>query len=275
MNKTDSEFDILFDQAFEQAFDYSPVAKDELGPDDHRPSWIALQPQLAALRRKQKLRSNLTRVAIVASSILLGAVIFGNTQAAKAIEPLVDTIKESPGGVYTFIFGRSDDNHTDGALTTPPPDFSPSEQGGDGQLLGEGIEVPLDQLQSRLTFAVPEFTYLPQNYSNSRTTVNIRPTQNSKKSSFVMFNFEKEDGYVLHVQMEKFKSETGLAMKTPKTGISVDKIELSTGPAILTVSTNGLTALETFRNGIYVYMSGKVSSDEMIAMFEGMRTPPL
>lgn len=262
MNK--ESFDRLFDTAFEisaqQPPDYTSV--------DHRPSWHRVQHQLIAKRRRTNIRTKLTRLSVVAASLLLGAVIFGNSQAVKALEPLYATLKEYPSGVMGFIFGRSEDTDTSKAKTLPPPEFA---EGLDIQKVNEFIytsSATEAQASKLLSFPAPVFHYLPAGYSFSQAQLYF--INGHDLADEVAYIFLTEEGKTMTIFLKKLNEGTSLGMNSHAEGITVENIQLSSGPAILTTAQNGSSQLETIASGIQINMSGIIPSDELILLYEEM-----
>ncbi len=260
----DAQFDRLFDTAFE-VFSEQSSSNPSV---DYRPSWLRMQQKLISSRKRKGLRSKLTRLTVIAASLILGAAIFGNTQAVRAIDPLYATIKEYPSGVMGFFFGRAEDTDNPKAKTAPPPEFA---EGLDTAELNEGLHMAVvteAQASKMLSFAAPVFHYIPTGYAFSNAQVYLYGDR--KTADHVAYQFINDNEKIMHVTLDTMKTNLGLGVSKNAEGIIVEKIQLSDGPAILTSAESGSTSLETIKGGTHITMSGIVPADELIRMYEEM-----
>ncbi|MCD9020883.1 DUF4367 domain-containing protein [Cohnella silvisoli] len=260
----DAQFNRLFDAAFEVS------AKQIHDEDfvDHRPSWMRVQQKLNSQRTRKGIRSKLSKLAVVAASLLIGAVIFGNTQAARAIEPLYATLKEYPSGFMSFFYGRAKDTDTSNAKTQQPPDFAQGlniEKVNDFTYTAIVTEIQASKL---LSIRVPVFRFIPTGYSFNQAQVYFY--NGKEKSDHIIYQFLNDKQKIMNVSLQKMKPNSGLGTNTVEEGVTVKKIQLSNAPAVLTTATNGSSSLETIAGGLHVNMSGIVPSDELIRMYEEM-----
>jgi hypothetical protein len=262
MNKT--EFNRLFDEAFESN---SAPLLDNLTADS-RPSWQRVQQRMKSERKVKAYRSKLTKIGIIAASLLLGAAIFGNTQAAKAIEPIYATLKEYPSGVIGFFFGRADDQDTSKAKTAPPPGYT---EGNNSETINKDhntVTVTEEQARSMLSYAAPTFHFIPVGFILSSVLVSFDGELD--KADNAAYSFINDKGRIFTVAMKKLTTNTGLGEPPSSEGLTVQKIEVSGIPAILMTGTDGSSALETIRDGIHISMGGIVPKEEVIRMYEEM-----
>jgi hypothetical protein len=263
MNK--AQLDLMFDEAFEAAAEQIPSKGTT---PDYRLSWLRVQQRLISQRRGKGIRSKLSKLAVIAASLMLGAVIFGNTQAARAIEPIYATLKEYPSGVMGFFFGRAEDIDSSKAKTAPPPAFA---EGLDIIEMNKNLHMAVvTQAQaSKLTsFRAPVFKFIPVGYSFYQAQVYFYDRK--EKADQVIYSFITDKEKAMSVTMQKTQPNTGLGISTVEEGVTVKKIQLSGGPAILTSATNGSHSLETMIGQIHISMSGIVPANELIRMFEEM-----
>ncbi|TFE29382.1 DUF4367 domain-containing protein [Cohnella luojiensis] len=258
-----------FDQLFDAAFEASSEQLQTQSTVDHRASWQRVQQKLLTLRRRKSMRSKLTKLTAIAASLLLGAAIFGNNPAARAIDPIYATLKEYPSGVLGFFFGRNEDKDASGAKTAPPPAFG---EGLDIEKMNESTyvaHVNEAQASNLLSFPAPVFRYIPTHYTFYEAQIYFQYTQ-EQKADDVAYLFVNENEKYMHVSLKKLASNTGIGTSKVSEGVTVKKIQLSDVTAILTTATNGSNSLETIRGDIHINMSGIVPSDELIRMYEEM-----
>ncbi|RED65012.1 DUF4367 domain-containing protein [Cohnella lupini] len=254
-----AQFDRLFDSAFEasEALDHIAV--------DHVSSWHKVQKRLNTRGKRKKLRSTLTKLAVVAASLMIGAAIFGNTRAVKAIDPLYSTLKEYPSGLMAFFFGRDSDSDPTKALGEPPPAYA---EGLNVEKINETtykVTANLQQSERLLSFRAPSFGFIPDRYSFYRAELFFRDGKD--KADNVAFTFINEKERLMTISMEKLAPNTSLGSVTQTGGATSEKIDLAGVPGILYLSGTG-SFLEVVKNGIYTNMGGDVPSDQLIKMYE-------
>lgn len=260
----DAKFDQLFDAAFEKSYQQTTSAPSA----DYRPSWERIKQKIESEQRKRRFRSKLTRLAVVAASLLLGALIFGNTQAAKAIQPLYETIREYPSGVISFFFGREEDIDTSRAKTTPPPEGATS---GTTSLEEGEIRMTVlteEESKAQITFPAPTFRYKPDGYALSSIQLYFRGDR--PKADEAAYIFANESGKTLTVTIRKLYTSDSLSARKGKDGVTIEKIQLKDGPGILSQSGNGTSVIETIVHGIGIILSGTVDPDELIRVYENL-----
>jgi hypothetical protein len=262
MNK--AEFDRLFDEAFELNAMPPPIHI----PADYRLSWQRVQQRMKSERKVKAFRSKLTKIGVIAASLLLGAAIFGNTQVAKAIDPIYATLKEYPSGVMGFFFGRADDQDTSKAKTAPPPGYVEGKNSEPVNKDLQSVIVTEEQARSLLSYAAPSFHFTPVGYTFSSVLVSFEGDHDKADSAAYSFINDKEQ--IFTVTMKKLKSNTALGEPPALDGLTVQKIVVNGLPAILMTGTDGSTALETIRDGIHITFGGIVPKKEVIRMYEEM-----
>jgi len=263
----DRQFDRLFDAAFEAA--ELPV-HDGLKVD-HRPSWERLRKKLRVKSRRSRARSGLSRLAILAATLILGAIIFGNDQTAKAIEPLYASLKEYPSGIIGFLFGREDDDKSSKAVTSAPPDYLEGlsyEKIGESTI--EAASLSEAQAAKLLSFRAPSLEYLPKGFSFDVASLYFEDGR--EKADRAIYAFKSTNGDYLTLVAQRGKPNNGLGLKKTGEGIESKMIRVKDVQAILTQSTTFDTAsLETIINDIYYSFSGKFSEEELIRIVEGLK----
>ncbi|QJD87082.1 DUF4367 domain-containing protein [Cohnella herbarum] len=257
-----------FDQMFDAAFEVSSKQFNDNVSIDHRPSWLRVQQRLSARRKRRNRFSRLSKLSVIAASVLIGAAIFGNSQATKAIDPIYTTIKEYPSGLLGFFMGRSEDQNTSQA-ETPSHEYL---EGLDVQKINENLimaNVSKAQAGHLLSFEAPMFQYSPSGYSFYQAQVYFYDGNDKADQAIYLFN--TEEGKFMTVQLRKLPQDTtGFGMNAEAEGVTVTKVDLSDGPAILTSATDGSNALDTISHGLQITLSGVVPKDELIEMYEGM-----
>jgi hypothetical protein len=227
-----------------------------------------VQQQLITQRKRKSIQSKLSKLAIIVASLLLGAVIFGNTQAARAIEPIYATLKEYPSGVMGFFFGRAEDNDPSKAKTAPPPGYAESLDIVELNTDLHSAIVTQAQASKLLSFRAPVFQFIPTGYSFYQAQIYFY--DHKERADQVIYSFTTDKDKAMSVIMQKTKPNTGLGTNNVAEGVTVKKIQLSDGPAILTSATNGSHSLETMVGDIHISMSGIVPANDLIRMFEEM-----
>ncbi len=260
-----AQMERLFDAAFEAAHE---SGEDNLTVD-HQASWQQVQRRLNARRRRRSMRSILSKLAIVAGSLSLGALLFGNDRAVKAIEPIYATIKEYPSGLMNLIFGRSDETEPSKAKTLPPPAHLEGlsfERLNDSTIVATVTEAQAGKL---LSFRTPTFGYLPAGFSFDKAFLYFYDGKD--KSDYGIFNFKSENNEYLKVAMERIVSTSGLGAKKSLDGISTQSLQLKDGPAILMTANDENSTLEVISSGIEFSIVGKLDSATLIRIYEQMQ----
>ena len=260
MNKT--EFNQRFDAAFEAA---SRDGSSQPCPD-YRPSWDKLQKKLIGRQRARRTRSKLSKLAVIAATLMLGAFIFGNTMTVRAIPPIMSTLYESSTGVLTYFFGRAEDKDPSKAITAPPPDVAQS--GDAGQPIARTIETDAEGARELLSFPAPVFSYLPEGYTLDK--VQVQYFGDRERADLAAFLYYNKDGNAIVFSFTKLAGQTGLGENKAKEGIEVRKVELKDSTGVLVTARNGSTRLETIVNGLLISMSGIVPADQVLRIYDEM-----
>ncbi|WP_239615960.1 DUF4367 domain-containing protein [Cohnella mopanensis] len=256
------------ERIFDAAFEASANQPQDDSIDPH-PSWLKVQRKLAARRTRKNFRSRLSKLSLVAASILIGATLFGDNEAARAIDPVYAKLKQYPSGMLSFFFGRSDDTAATKAKTPPPPEALEGlsvERVSDTTVMVKVYS--RDHASKLVSFRAPSFPYIPTGYSFD--TAQLYLSEGSEKADHAVYMFHTKEEKLMFVSLQKIEPNTGFGTNVPREGVTVKPIQLSSGPAILSTTTNGSSAIEAIVGGIYINMSGIVASDELIRMAEEM-----
>jgi hypothetical protein len=260
-----------FDRMFEASFEASSAGilpETSASVPDYGPSWQRVQHRLKAERRRSGIRSRLTKLAIIAASLTLGAAIFGNNHGAKAIAPIYATIKEYPSGVYGFFFNRRDSVDTSKAKTAPPPGYDPNDQSGSYPNPDfHSDKVTLEESREQLSFPVPKFGYIPADYELS--DVYLDYYVKDAKADSADYVFANKSGNLLHVTLYKLKENEGIGVPQSKEGVSSRVLTLNGTQAVLITSTDGTSQIRAVvLNNIFLTIGGRIPEDEVIKAFE-------
>ncbi|XID92790.1 DUF4367 domain-containing protein [Paenibacillaceae bacterium WGS1546] len=258
--------DAHFERIFDAAFDDSAKKTGEIPTLDHRSSWLKVKQRLDARRRKRNLRARLAKLSVVAAAILIGAGLFGNDKAVRAIEPLYATLKEYPSGLMSFFFGRSADVDETKAKTAPPPDFL---AGLESERLGDTLvsaTVSPEQAERLLSFPMPEFRYLPTGYTLDNLILYFYDDRTQADQAY--FSYYSEEETYLTIMMQKMKPNSSLGVPAPSEGVSVEKIQLGDVPAILTTTITGTSTLEIISDGVHFSAVGELPAEELIRVYK-------
>ena len=254
-------FDAAFDAAHESDEDHLIV--------DHQASWKQVQRRLNARRRRKSMRSALSKLAIVAASLTLGALLFGNDRVVKAIQPIYATIKEYPSGLMNLIFGRPDETDSSTAKTAPPPAFL---EGLQVQRINESTlaaTVTEAQAVNLLSFRPPAFDYIPADLSFNNALLYFKDDRS--KSDYAIFRFASDRAEKLTIVMQRVDPNVGLSAKNSLDGVSAQSLQLSGGPAILLTASDKRSTLETIRNDIHFSISGPFPGETLIRVYNGLK----
>ncbi len=257
MNK--QEFDRLFDSAFEAA---ARGGVSQRSPD-YRPSWEKLQSKLGRHNRSRTLRARVGKLAVLASALLLGAFLFGNTSNVRAIPPVFSTLYESSAGVLSYFFGRAEDQTPVKAKTPPPPDAMHTESVGNP--VSRMIVTNAVEADGLLSFPSPTFNYMPDGYRLNNVQVSY--FGDKTRADAAVYLYANQDGNQIAFSFIKLEGHTSLTANEGKDGIQVERIELGDGPGVLYTAVNGSTRLETVANGLQVSLSGILPADEIVRIY--------
>lgn len=260
MNK--AEFNRMFDTAFDA------VSREDSVPPipDYRPSWEKLQKKLIKSNRTKRTRSKLSKLAVIAAALMLGAFIFGNTDKVRALTPLISTLYESSSGVLSYFFGRADDQDPSKARTAPPPDVAQSSNAG--LPVARTVVTDAEGAKEALSFPSPVFAYLPVGYELDN--VQVQYLEDRERADSVAYIYLNREGNAIVFSFAKLAEQTALGGNQAKEGIEVKKIELRDGPGILVTASNGSTRLETISRGLMISMSGILPADQVLRVYDEM-----
>jgi len=258
MNK--QEFDRLFDAAFETAAQGGSPQPNA----DYRPSWEKLQTKLGRYNRSRRLRSRMGKLAVLASALLLGAFIFGQTTNVRAIPPVFSTLYETSTGVFSYFFGRAEDQDPSKAKTPPPPGAMQHESVG--HPLSRTIVTNAVEAEGLLSFPSPTFNYVPDGYRLNNVQVSYYGDKT--RADTAVYLYVNEDGNQLAFGFFKLEGQTSLTVNEGKEGINVDRVELRDGPGVLYTADNGSTRLETVIGSLLVTLSGILPADQIMRIYD-------
>lgn len=254
----DAEFNRSFDAAFELA------DRDGGTPvPDYRPSWLRLQATLVKRRRSKVGRARLARLAVVVAALLVGALAMGGPSIVKAIQPMYAKLIETPSGVLSFVFGRDDDGRPTKAKTSPPveDDLGHIER-------SRMVVTDLAGAAEAVSFAPPVFGYIPVGYSLDR--VQLYYDGNRERANRAAYLFSDADGRVLAFTFKGLNAKTGASGLPASEGVTVRKVRLKDGTGILASATNGSTRLETVSGGVYIALSGMMTEEDAVKIYDEM-----
>ncbi|MFC5530602.1 DUF4367 domain-containing protein [Cohnella yongneupensis] len=259
-----AEFNQRFDAAFEAATgDRAPAYPSA----DHRPSWERLQKKLSAQRRAKLTRSRLSKLAVLAAALMLGAFIFGNTMKVRAIEPFYSTLVETSSGMLTYFFGRAEDQDPSKAKTAPPPDFGQSDSYG--LPMSRTVQTNAKEVGKLVAFAPPDFRYVPEGYSLDQVQVSYYGDH--ERANSATYIYANDTGNTIIFDFFKLFGNTGLAENQGSEGIKVERIALKDGSGILYTASNGSTRLETVVDGVRISLSGILPKEQFLEVYEEMK----
>ncbi len=264
----EDKFDELFDKAFENAAKTIPptfVA-------DHRGTWFNIQRAMKRTERKRAFQRRIGLFGVIAASILIGALLFGNPVVTKAFNPFYQSIKELPGQLVTFIFGTQDQLEN-GAKTKPPTDEGMSSNPtADHNLVNSGdlqiVTITSEEAKASVNFPLPSFGYLPEGHTLTRIEIFLNPDE--IVSNQILFTYTDEDQHLLRITMNKLVNDSVLGSGANTSEATVEEIGLKHGIGYLTLSEEGTNKLEFLLTNIYVHIMGYVSKDEIIKLADQM-----
>ncbi|TVY01160.1 DUF4367 domain-containing protein [Cohnella terricola] len=262
-----AQFDQLFDAAFEEAETSRQQGRSDYAID-HRPSWLRVRKRLSAQRRSKIIRSRLAKFATIASALILGAVIFGNDRAARAIEPIYASLIEYPSGIVSFFFGRNDDGHAAKAKTEAPPGYL---EGLSYERINETtLKATVTEAQARslLSFRAPAFGFLPDGYSLDKATLYFY--DNREKADQVIFAFASDRRSMLMLVMQRMNRDSGFGAKNTRDGVTVKQL-VDGSSATLVMEADNSSTIESVSNDILISINGSMNSDELIDILEKLR----
>ncbi|WP_027087564.1 DUF4367 domain-containing protein [Cohnella panacarvi] len=260
MNK--QEFERLYEAAFEAAArSGSPQPS-----TDYRPSWEKLQTKLGRYDSSRRRRARVGKFAILASALLLGAFLFGNTSNVRAIPPVFSTLYESSAGVLSYFFGRAEDQNPSQAKTPPPPDAMQS--GSAGQPVSRMIVTDAAQADGLLSFPSPTFRYIPDGYRLNNVQVSYYGDKTRADSA--VYLYLNQDGNQIAFSFVKLEDRTSLTASEGRKGVKVEQVELGDGPGVLYAADNGSTRLETVVGSLHVSLSGILPPDQIVRIYDGI-----
>ncbi|WP_156289532.1 DUF4367 domain-containing protein [Oceanobacillus salinisoli] len=253
------EFDQLFDKAFEKA-----VTNSDDITSDHQPSWKKVKKRIKTEQKKRAMKRNFRRISVIAASMLLGAIIFGNSNVSNAFNPFYITLKEMPGQIVNIFAGNNDTND-DEAKTPPPTNGENSQNQGDLNVGETGVSVTLEEAKEQVSFNLPAFDYIPNGYTLKETVVFRLPEEDlAKKVRFTFIDQNKETFWVTLTQLE---SNTTIGSGA---NADVEEVQLKSGKGYLSLSPDQSSKLEFLQGNVYVTILGTLSKEDIIRFAENI-----
>lgn len=258
MNK--DELDRQFDEAFDKAAFSSP---NEF-TTDYTPSWKKVKKQIRGMKKRRSRKKLFKNVSVIAASMLLGAMIFGNISVTKAFNPFYQSLKELPGEISTLFFGNQDKAAGDDAKTDPPTDGTSQSQDLN---VGETkvISVTLEEAKEMVVFELPSFNYIPIGYEFKKTELFMLLGEGvSKKARFTFTNQTQSFWVTLNTLADDTNVGSGVS------NTNIEEVQLKYGKGYLSVSNDGSSKLEFLKRNIYIIILGKLQKDDIIKIAEEM-----
>ncbi|RAV21158.1 DUF4367 domain-containing protein [Paenibacillus contaminans] len=107
-----------FDRMFDEAFDAAVRESRPGSASSPEESWERVRKMLEAEKRRRAILRKLSMIVTVVTSLLIGALLFGQAQVTDAFRPFTQFFKEDA----LSLFRGSSEPTNEGALTAPPPD---------------------------------------------------------------------------------------------------------------------------------------------------------
>ncbi|MFC5404968.1 DUF4367 domain-containing protein [Cohnella soli] len=265
MSKTN--FEKAFDGSFDAAFE-NVAGDNAFAIPDHSASWNNVQKRLTARRNQTRVRSALTKLGIIVISLTAGALIFGNTEAVKAIDPVYTKIKTYPSGVIAYFFGRDSDDKAVKAKTPPPPDYLEGlkiERVDGDYVYANATRQQANQLVS---FPAPTFRYVPDGYTWNEAVLIFEHQKEIADAS--TYTFENEKGQMISVTLRQIQPNSGSNPSISAEGVNVELIKIGDATATLTTSGRSSSIELLNKDGLYIMISGLITRDQAIRLYEGM-----
>lgn len=262
-----SEFDRHFDAAFDSASRLSSAAPEP----DYRPSWARMQEKLRSQRKSRRARTAISRLAILAFAVLIGAFLIDNTSTVRAIEPMYAQLVKSGDGMLSFFFGR-DEDYRDASIakTAPPPDAVVIDSTSGASSALRGVITDASGARKVLSFTAPDFGYMPEDLDLQSIEVFYEQGQEVADSAVYTY-LNKSNGFIVHLYFKKLTGSTGTSANPGSEGITVEKVQLRDGSGVLTTSTDGTVQLETVSGNVQISFGGRMPADELLRIYEEMR----
>lgn len=259
------EFDELFDRVFDES-----VKNHNFVPNSDS-SWDKVQTRLKKRdRRKRRMRM----LPYVASSFLLGAVIFGTPTATNAFQPLYKAFTSITDGVVEIVFGSTENESTTKPLTAPPPpdDGSPSNLGHDvgtpKQTQTQASYGTWEEAASEVAFLPPAIQYVPDGFKLNQVQVSY--PSSSEKANTAILIYTSDNNNIYNLTLRKLQPNEKLKSGSNGNGVQFQKITIQGNEAFLMTTEEGTGSLEFLREDVYVSIVGSINEDEAVRIAEGL-----
>lgn len=198
------KYEEWFDVAFDRAVSSSSLTTEE----DKKASWKKVQAKLQMDNRKRKRRRRMQLSGIVAASFVAGAFLFSPPGITKAVSPIVKTVVDMGNGVMGVVIRNGEvpptvaDPHTDTPANLYPDENIDFNEKLLSSEVMDSVSGPLnlDELKSKLTFALPNINQLGTDYTFESYTLS-EPTSDNKRYDKVTLKYTDKNQHPLWIYL--------------------------------------------------------------------------
>ncbi|MGG6314122.1 DUF4367 domain-containing protein [Paenibacillus macerans] len=254
------ELERLFDEAFSNAVEKMPPPH----IPSHKDAWNQVQHKIRRMQRQRAVRRSVARVGMLAASLILGAMLFGNPGVSTAFTPFYVTVKELPNHMVSFFFGNKDNPSME--AKTPPPSPSattPAKHDSEVETVALGPHHTTDQL----AFAPPVIRFIPDRYELVETDLNVISDEDQAKQIFFTYTNNRQE--TLRIFVSQLEDDTTIGSGAVQDE-QMEMLHIDGGTAYFTVTQDGTNKLEVLKANLYVYIIGDIAKDEMVKVAEGI-----
>lgn len=251
-----------FDRLFEEAMDQAVKNKGDI-PDPGE-SWKRVE---AKLKRSRKRRNRLRVLPYVASSFLIGALLF-SSGLTKAFTPLFDSLMQVGDGVTRVVFGTEEViNEPLLEPTYPPEDTSKKE---DFQIIDSEVSHTVyhtwEEAVSAFPYPLPLQPKVPEGFTLDRVDLYLSsPTAPSEQACAIFTYFDAEK-HVIFLTFELLGEGSKMKTNYKEKDGTLRVLKFRDKDAYLFETTDGSSSFELVLGKMYVSLVGTVPADTILSM---------
>ncbi|QCT02845.1 Tat pathway signal sequence domain protein [Paenibacillus algicola] len=274
----DPAFDEAFDKAFDEAFESAASKMDSPYPvpTSKVESWQKVKQQLDQQHKVRKRVKRYQIAGIIAASIAGGAIIFSPPAVTQAISPLYQQVKDWGDGIITIVSGRDEpvSENESKAKTLPPPDYRDDEPAqlhpNEGQVTIPEVDnttYTWDEIQEKLTFAMPELGYIPDGYRYEEALPHVVKRDDPIGMLTMVYTNDQGD----RLTFDFYDLSDGKKVSIGVLG-ELSEITLASGvTAQIKETSTGYNQLDFVDNNVRTLITAPVTREELIAIADGMQ----
>lgn len=253
-----------FDRLFEEAMDQAVKNKGDI-PDPGE-SWKRVD---AKLKRSRKRSNRLRVLPYVASSFLIGALLF-SSGLTKAFTPLFDSLIQARDGVTRVVFGAEDMIHE----SPPVPLPSDDEPADEDQLIqmvdSEVVQTAYhtwEEAERAFPYPLPLKPKVPEGFALDTADIYLSsPTAPAKQAAAIFTYMDEGKKHVIHLSIEWLSPGSKMRTDYKDKDGSLKVVKFRGEDAFLFETLDGQSSFDFLSGDLYVTLRGAVPADTLLFM---------